>query len=94
MNCTGLKHFAGKKALLLFAVWTKPVVAPLPDRCVQLHDDTGDNAGEEPDIIAIFLGTNDYYTYPGTLGSYESISFDALFNRCPNNNTLLFYIGR
>ena len=32
------------------------------DRCVQLHDDTGDNAGQMPDIIAIFLGTNDYYT--------------------------------
>lgn len=29
------------------------------DRCVQLHDDTGANAGETPDIIAISLGTND-----------------------------------
>ena len=48
------------------------------DRCVQLHDDTGDNAGQKPDIIAIFLGTNDYYTYPGTLGSYEAIDFDKL----------------
>jgi len=48
------------------------------DRCVQLHDDTGDNAGQKPDMIAIFLGTNDYYTYPGTLGSYESIDFDGL----------------
>ena len=48
------------------------------DRCVQLHDNTGDNAGQLPDIIAIFLGTNDYYTYPGTLGSYEAIDFDAL----------------
>lgn len=51
------------------------------DRCVQLHDDTGDNAGQEPDIIAIFLGTNDYYTYPGTLGSYESIAFDTLITK-------------
>ena len=48
------------------------------DRCVQLHDDTGENAGQQPDIIAIFLGTNDYYTYPQTLGSYDSISFDSL----------------
>lgn len=48
------------------------------DRCVQLHDDTGSNAGQKPDIIAIFLGTNDYYTYPGTLGSYEAIDFDKL----------------
>lgn len=48
------------------------------DRCVQLHDDTGDNAGQKPDIIAIFLGTNDYYTYPGTLGSFEVIDFSTL----------------
>ena len=30
------------------------------DRCVQLHDDTGDNAGEEPDIIGIQMGSNDF----------------------------------
>ena len=48
------------------------------DRCVQLHDDTGSNAGAHPDLIAIFLGTNDYYTYPSTLGSYEAIDFDRL----------------
>ncbi|MBQ2738302.1 MAG: SGNH/GDSL hydrolase family protein [Clostridia bacterium] len=28
-------------------------------RCVQLHDDTGSNAGTNPDIISIFFGTND-----------------------------------
>ena len=28
-------------------------------RCVQLHDDTGEDAGTEPDIIAAYLGTND-----------------------------------
>ena len=26
------------------------------ERCVQLHDDTGDNAGETPDIIGIQMG--------------------------------------
>ena len=31
-------------------------------RCTQLHDDTGDNAGEAPDIILIYLGTNDIQT--------------------------------
>lgn len=51
------------------------------DRCVQLHDDTGVNAGQEPDIIAIFLGTNDYYAYPSTLGSYEAVDFDSLISR-------------
>lgn len=57
------------------------------DRCVQLHDDTGDNAGEELDIIAIFLGTNDYYTYPSTLGSYESIAFDTLITQTETGYT-------
>ncbi len=47
-------------------------------RCVQLHDDTGDNAGEKPNIIAVYLGTNDYYSYPGTLGSFEAIDFGKL----------------
>ena len=28
-------------------------------RCVQLHDDTGANAGTNPDVISIFFGTND-----------------------------------
>ena len=48
------------------------------DRCVQLHDDTGDNAGEHPDIIAIFLGTNDFYTYPDSLGRFYDINFNNL----------------
>ena len=29
------------------------------DRSQQLHDNTGSNAGEEPDVIAIYMGTND-----------------------------------
>ena len=28
-------------------------------RCEQLHDDTGANAGTNPDLIAVFFGTND-----------------------------------
>ncbi|MBR5452975.1 MAG: SGNH/GDSL hydrolase family protein [Clostridia bacterium] len=28
-------------------------------RCEQLHDNTGDNAGEQPDIIAVLMGFND-----------------------------------
>ena len=48
------------------------------DRCVQLHDNTGDNAGQTPDIIAIFLGTNDYYNFASTLGSFETIDFNKL----------------
>ena len=29
-------------------------------RAVNLHDDTGDNAGEKPDVIAVYLGINDF----------------------------------
>ena len=41
------------------------------DRCVQLHDDTGDNAGETPDIIGIQMGTNDFQYYKDTLGTAD-----------------------
>ncbi len=64
------------------------------DRVVQLHDNTGDNSGQEPDIIVVYMGTNDFkYTelvngtyakledgsyYQSVLGSYEAVDFDAL----------------
>ena len=35
-------------------------------RCMQLHDDTGENAGETPDIIFVYLGTNDNYRSMGS----------------------------
>ena len=30
------------------------------DRCVQLHDNTGDNSGTNPDVIAVYIGINDF----------------------------------
>ena len=48
------------------------------DRCVNLHDDTGDNAGEEPDIIVIFLGTDDCTFRWETLGTASSVNHSAL----------------
>ena len=48
------------------------------DRCVQLHDDTGINEGAEPDLIFVYLGTNDFMFFPGTLGTAE-IDYDSLF---------------
>ena len=30
------------------------------DRCVQLHDNTGDNTGTNPDVIAVYIGINDF----------------------------------
>lgn len=38
------------------------------DRSQNLHDDVGENSGEEPDIIAIYMGTNDFTDNP-TLGT-------------------------
>ena len=35
------------------------------DRCVQLHN----TAGDEPDVIVVFLGTNDFSYYQSTLGT-------------------------
>ena len=43
------------------------------DRCVQLHN----NDGEEPDIIGIQMGTNDFQYYKDTLGTAD-IDYGAL----------------
>ena len=48
------------------------------DRCVNLHDDTGPNAGEEPDIIVIFLGTDDVTFHWETLGYPAAVNHAAL----------------
>ncbi|MBQ4118544.1 MAG: DUF4886 domain-containing protein, partial [Oscillospiraceae bacterium] len=48
------------------------------DRCVQLHDNTGENAGEEPDIIVIQKGFNDFSYGKSTLGAGQVIDYDAL----------------
>ncbi|MBQ8852587.1 MAG: hypothetical protein IJZ66_09175, partial [Oscillibacter sp.] len=47
------------------------------DRCVQLHDDTGANAGTDPDIICIQMGFNDFSYGKSTLGTAD-IDYDAL----------------
>ena len=36
------------------------VITKATKRASELHDDTGNNKGTNPDIIAIYLGTNDY----------------------------------
>ena len=50
------------------------------ERCVNLHDDTGENAGEEPDIIAVFMGSNDLTFSCMTLGNASSVAYDALIH--------------
>ncbi len=51
------------------------------NRCVQLHPDNGENAFKAPDIIAYFIGTNDYIGFPSTLGSFEAVDFDTLITK-------------
>lgn len=63
----------------------KETVGAYVDRCVQLHDDTGDNAGEEPDIIAVYLGTNDHNTYPTTVGKAAEVDYDTLITGSVGN---------
>ena len=58
-------------------------------RCEQLHDNTGDNAGTNPDIIAVYLGINDY-DHNVTAGSFESIDWDTLI---VDNNDGTFTYG-
>lgn len=47
------------------------------ERCVQLHN----QRGQEPDIIAVYLGTNDQDYFPETLGTYRDIDFETLIAR-------------
>ena len=48
------------------------------DRCVQLHND---RTGEQPDAIAVFLGTNDFSYFQSTLGT-AAIDYAALITDC------------
>ena len=53
-------------------------VGAYAQRCVNLHDDTGDNAGTEPDIILIYLGTNDICADYASFGDPNAIDYDNL----------------
>ena len=48
------------------------------ERAVNLHDNTGDNAGQKPDIIFIYMGTNDYYKYGANIGTLNKALYDSL----------------
>jgi len=50
-------------------------------RANQLHDNTGNNSGTKPDIIAVFIGINDFnYNLP--LGIYN----EEIYNKIIQNN--------
>lgn len=57
-------------------------------RAIELHDDTGDNAGTNPDIIAVYLGINDFDN--GTsLGTYSNDMYNNLIT--DNGNETFTY---
>ena len=45
------------------------------DRCVNLHND---KTGETPDVILVFMGTNDFSYFPSTLGTAEAVNYSTL----------------
>ncbi len=48
-------------------------------RCEQLHDDTGTNAGTNPDIIAVYLGINDFDG--GVANDTFKTSYDTMISK-------------
>ncbi len=62
-------------------------------RCEQLHDNTGDNAGTNPDIIAILLGFNDINwanRTPETLKSGYENMLNRIADKYPDADVFLF----
>lgn len=59
------------------------VFEALTGRCMQLHDDTGENAGETPDIIFIYLGTNDNHR---TMGNVSVLNMEDIARKAANAN--------
>ena len=52
------------------------------NNAVNLHDNTGDDAGTKPDIVFVYLGTNDFGKYYNNYGDVSKIDFDNLEAKC------------
>ena len=61
-------------------------------RCVNLHRNVGERSGEEPDVIFIFLGTNDFTDHKDNIGSYDDIDIKTIDENNPKNITEAYYI--
>lgn len=59
------------------------------ERCMQLHDDTGENAGETPDIIFVYLGTNDNYR---SMGNTALLNMEDIARKGDNLNYTPTYL--
>lgn len=57
------------------------------DRCVNLHDNTGENSGEEPDIIIVYIGINDFSYNKDRIGTYSDINFPELISETSTGTT-------
>ena len=63
-----------------------------PPRAMQLHDDTGDNAGTNPDIVAVYMGINDMrngYSASSFKTSYATM-VSNISTTYPNADIFLF----
>ena len=52
------------------------------ENAVNLHDNTGADAGTNPDMVFVYLGTNDFGKYYNSLGDVSSIDFEKLGEKC------------
>ena len=50
----------------------------MENRAVNLHDNTGENAGQQPDIIIVYMGYNDLSYCKDKTGTFDEIIFDEL----------------
>lgn len=60
------------------------------NRSINLHDDTGDNSGTNPDIIAVYMGINDLLN--GVSNDTFKTSYDQMVEKMVNKyrNTKIF----
>ena len=63
---------------------TRPTAGAYLTRATELHDDTGANAGQEPDIILVYMGTNDYYKYYANVGDVSALDPASLAAQIDN----------
>ncbi len=58
------------------------------NRTQNLHDNTGINNGEKPDVIFVYMGYNDLSADAKLVGYYSNINFDQLIK--PSNNAVYY----
>ena len=72
-----LVNHASGSGTLLTRVSNGTLPAYYDEKCANLHDDTGTNAGSLPEIIAVYIGVNDG-SRKQPAGSLAEIDFDSL----------------